>query len=59
MTEQSLPLSGSEGNTSAEDPEVSEAVSEVMGEEDEVRTPPLTPHWGTVEVLSGSRGSQR
>lgn len=59
MTEQSLPLSGSEGNTPAESPEVSEAVSEVMGEEDEVRTAPLAPHWGTAEVLSGSRGSRR
>lgn len=50
-------LSGSEGNTCAEGPEVSEAVSEVMGEEDEARTPPLAPHCGTVEALSGNGGS--
>lgn len=40
-------LSGSEGNTPAEGPEVSEAVSEVVCEEDEERLPPLAAHGGT------------
>lgn len=50
-------LSGFKENTPAEGPEVSEAVPEVMGEEDEARTPPLAPHCGTAEASSGSRGS--
>lgn len=40
-------LSGSGGNTPAEGPEVLEAVSEVMHEEDEERLPPLAPRGGT------------
>lgn len=47
-------LPGSNGNTPAESPEVSEAVSEVRSEEDEQRLPLLAPHGGTVQ--SGSRG---
>lgn len=50
-------LSGFKGNTPAEGPEVSEAVPEVMGEEDEARTPPPAPHCGTAAASSGSRGS--
>lgn len=44
-------LSGSEGNAPAEGLEVSEVVSEVMNEEDEVRTPPLAPHCGPIEAV--------
>lgn len=50
-------LSGSEGSTPAEGPEVSEAVPEVMREEDEERQPPLAPRGGTVQASRGSGGS--